>query len=289
MNFKKVHPNFGIQIYNLKINKITNEEINKIINLFEEYSLIVLKNQEITNEEQLEFSKYFGELEITKPGTIGSNSNLVILTNMDENGLVVDHTHKQAKNDRANQQWHSDSSFKIHPAHASILNGRITPKNGGSTQFICMRNIYNKLDKSIQNQLDNLEGIHHFAYSRSKIDTSMVSQIELEKFPPVVHPMVKINPTNNKKAVYFGSHTKSIKDVDSEKSSNLLEYLNDFINNEEYMYSHKWDDNDLIIWDNRSIVHRGQPYDITEPRYLVRATVSDTMSKGIYLNQESSI
>ena len=283
MNFKKVHPDFGIEIKDIKINKINHKEITEILNLFEEYSLIVLKNQKITNEEQLQFAKSFGELEITKPGTIGSNSNLVILTNMDEGGKVVDHSHKQAKNDRANQQWHSDSSFKIHPAHASILNGRITPKIGGSTQFICMRNIYTNLDQSIQKQLDNLDAIHHFAHSRSKIDSSMVSQIELDKFPPVVHPMVKINPVNNKKAVYFGSHTKSIKNLDGDESSKLLKYLNDFINNEDYIYSHKWDDFDLIIWDNRSMLHRGQPYDITEPRYLVRATVSDTMSTGTYL------
>ena len=211
MNFKKVHPDFGIEIKDIKINKINHEEITEILNLFEEYSLIVLRDQKITNEEQLDFAKNFGELEVTKPGTIGSNSNLVILTNMDEDGKVVNHSHKQAKNDRANQQWHSDSSFKIYPAHASILNGRITPKIGGSTQFICMRNIYTNLDQSIQKQLDNLDAIHHFAHSRSKIDSSMVSQIEIDKFPPVVHPMVKINPVNNKKAVYFGSHTKSIK------------------------------------------------------------------------------
>ena len=283
MNFKKVHPDFGIKIKDVKINKINHKEINEILNLFEEYSLIVLKNQKITNEEQLDFAKNFGELEVTKPGTIGSNSNLVILTNMDEDGKVVDDSHKQAKNDRANQQWHSDSSFKIHPAHASILNGRTTPKIGGNTQFICMRNIYKRLDQSLQKQLDNLDAIHHFAHSRSKIDSSMVSQIELDKFPPVIHPMVKINPVNNKKAVYFGSHTKSIKNLDGDESSKLLKYLNDFINNEDYIYSHKWDDFDLIIWDNRSMLHRGQPYDTTESRYLVRATVSDTMSMGTYL------
>ena len=283
MNFKKIHPNFGIEIKDIKINKADKKDIKEILNLFEEYSLIVFKNQKITNEEQLDFAKNFGELEVTKPGTIGTNSNLVILTNMDENGKVVDHSHKQAKNDRANQQWHSDSSFKIHPAHASILNGRRTPKIGGSTQFICMRNIYNKLDQSIQKQLDNLDAIHHFAHSRSKIDPTMVSQIELDKFPPVVHPMIKINPVNHKKAVYFGSHTKSIKNLTDLEGSNLLKYLNGFINNEEYIYSHKWDDNDLIVWDNRSMVHRGQPYEITEPRYLVRATVSDTLSTGTYL------
>ena len=146
-----------------------------------------------------------------------------------------------------------------------------------------MRNIYKRLDQSIQKQLDKLDAIHHFAHSRSKIDSSMVSQIDIDNIPPVVHPMVKFYPVNIKKAVYFGSHTKSIKNLDVGESSKLLKYLNDFINNEEYIYSHKWDDNDLIVWDNRSMVHRGQPYDITEPRYLVRATVSDTLSSGTYL------
>ena len=96
MNFKKTHPNFGIEIKDLKINKATKKEINEILSLFEEYSLIILKNQKITNEEQLEFAKNFGELEVTKPGTIGTNSNLVILTNMDEKGkLLIIHINKQ--------------------------------------------------------------------------------------------------------------------------------------------------------------------------------------------------
>ena len=97
MNFKKVHSDFGIEIKDIKINKANKKDINEILNLFEEYSLIVFKNQKITNEEQLDFAKNFGELEVTKPGTIGANSNLVILTNMDENGKVVDYSHKQVK------------------------------------------------------------------------------------------------------------------------------------------------------------------------------------------------
>ena len=105
--------------------------------------------------------------------------------------------------------------------HASILNGRTTPKIGGSTQFICMRNIYNKLDQSIQKQLDNLDAIHHFAHSRSKIDPTMVSQIELDKFPPVVHPMVKINPVNHKK-LFILDHTKSIKNLQMLKAQTYL-------------------------------------------------------------------
>ncbi len=284
MKFSKLHPKFGIKIKDIKINKITKNEIVKILSLFEKYSLLVVNNQKITNLEQLEFAKKFGKLEITKPGTIGSNSNLVILTNINNQGKVVDHNHKQAKNDRANQQWHSDSSFKIQPAKASILIGKIVPKKGGNTEFICMRNIYNELDLTKQKIFNKLNAIHHFAHSRSKIDPNMISQIEQDKFPPVIHPMVKVNPVNKKKAIYFGSHTSGICNVNVNESSNLLSYLNKFINNKKFIYSHKWSDNDLIIWDNRCMIHRGQPYDVSEPRRLVRATTVDIKSRGFYLN-----
>ena len=111
---------------------------------------MLLKKQKINEQEQVNFTKIFGELEITKPGTLGTNSNLVILTNIDENGDIVDTSHKQSKNDRANQQWHSDSSFKIRPAHASILSGKQVPKEGGNTEFVSMRVVYKNLQKDIK-------------------------------------------------------------------------------------------------------------------------------------------
>ena len=116
MLIKKLRKNFGISIHNVNVNSLSSNDKKEIIDLFEEHSLVVIKKQNINEQEQINFSKIFGELETTKPGTLGTNSNLVILTNIDQNGNIVDTNHKQSKNDRANQQWHSDSSFKIVPA-----------------------------------------------------------------------------------------------------------------------------------------------------------------------------
>ena len=284
MIIKKLHDNFGISIEKIDVNYLSTIEKKEIIDLFEEHSLIVIKKQKINEQEQVNFTKIFGELEITKPGTLGTNSNLVILTNIDENGDIVDTSHKQSKNDRANQQWHSDSSFKIRPAHASILSGKKVPKEGGNTEFVSMRVVYKNLQKDIQEKVLNLEAVHHFAYSRSKIDIKMVSQIEYEKFPPVVQPMVKTNPKNNKRALYFGSHTAYIKDIPEKESTKLLTYLKKFSSQKKFIYSHTWEENDLLIWDNRSILHRGTDYNPKEPRYLIRTTVQDSLSKAKYLN-----
>ena len=284
MIIKKLHDDFGISIEKIDVNYLSAIEKKEIIDLFDEHSLIVIKKQKINEQEQVNFTKIFGELEITKPGTLGTNSNLVILTNIDENGDIVDTSHKQSKNDRANQQWHSDSSFKIRPAHASILSGKQVPKEGGNTEFVSMRVVYKNLQKDIQEKVLNLEAVHHFAYSRSKIDVKMVSQIEYEKFPPVVQPMVKTNPKNNKRALYFGSHTAYIKDIPEKESTKLLTYLKKFSSQKKFIYSHTWEENDLLIWDNRSILHRGTDYNPKEPRYLIRTTVQDSLSKAKYLN-----
>jgi len=147
-----------------------------------------------------------------------------------------------------------------------------------------MRVVYKNLQKDIQEKVLNLEAVHHFAYSRSKIDIKMVSQIEYEKFPPVVQPMVKTNPKNNKRALYFGSHTAYIKDIPEKESTKLLTYLKKFSSQKKFIYSHTWEENDLLIWDNRSILHRGTDYNPKEPRYLIRTTVQDSLSKAKYLN-----
>ena len=284
MKTKNIHTDFGKEISDVDITKLDKEESAKIIELFEEYSLLIIKNQKITNDEQIKFSKIFGKLEITKPGTLGSNSNVVILTNIDEFGNVVSTSHKQSKNDRANQQWHSDSSFKIVPAQASILSGKKIPSQGGNTDFVSMRNVYENLKEDIKLKVDELKSVHHFAHSRSKIDEKMVSKEEYEKFPPVIQPMVKINPKNKKKALYFGSHTAYVKDLSKNESIGLLNYLLDFATKEKFIYSHEWEENDLLIWDNRAILHRGKSYNPEEPRYLVRTTVEDSFTRAEYLN-----
>ena len=131
---------FAIEIKNLDISKVLSKEtIGEIYNILEEFSVVVFRNQNITNDEHIKFSENFGTLELTKVGTDGSCSKLIILRNFDKNGNIAPPTDRQRSNNLANQAWHSDCSFKKIPSKTSILSAKIIPSHGGNTEFLSMR------------------------------------------------------------------------------------------------------------------------------------------------------
>ena len=133
---KKLGKSIGIEITGLDTTIDLNEKLkNKISEMLSEYSVVVIRNQNITNDEHIKFSENFGDLELTKVGTDGSGSKLIILRNFDEEGKIVPSTDRQRLNNLANQEWHSDSSFKKIPSKISILSAKIIPSSGGNTEF----------------------------------------------------------------------------------------------------------------------------------------------------------
>ena len=136
----KISKFFVIEIKNLDVRKITSKvSINKISDLLLEFSVVVIRNQKITDDEHIKFSENFGTPELTKVGTDGSCSKLIILRNFDKNGNIAPPTDRQRSNNLANQAWHSDCSFKKIPSKTSILSAKIIPSHGGNTEFLSMR------------------------------------------------------------------------------------------------------------------------------------------------------
>src|SRR3989442_14436659 len=119
----------------------------------EQHSVIVFRGQEVTDEAQLAFSRRFGPLEITKVGSLGAGTNLVILSTIDENGNVVPADHRLALRNKANQLWHTDSTFKRVPALASVLSARIIPARGGETEYVSTRLAWKRLEEAMRHRL----------------------------------------------------------------------------------------------------------------------------------------
>src|SRR6202049_2338506 len=136
---------------------------------FEEPSVLIFRGQELTDETQLGFSRRFGPLEVTKVGSQGAGSNLVILSTIDENGKVVPADHRLSLRNKANQLWHTDSTFKRVPALASVVSARIIPARGGETEFVSTRLAFERLDPALRHKLENSFAWHDYAYSRGKI------------------------------------------------------------------------------------------------------------------------
>src|SRR2546430_2953754 len=136
---------------------------------FEEHSVIVFRGQEVTDEVQLAFSRRFGPLEVTKVGSLGAGTNLVILSTIDENGKVVPADHRLALRNKANQLWHTDSTFKRVPALASVLSARVIPARRGATEYVSTRLAWERLAGGVRQQLAKTLAPHDHAHSRGQI------------------------------------------------------------------------------------------------------------------------
>ena len=275
MLIKNLGTTLGIEIigFNLKKN-IDKNIIGQVSDLLSQFSVVVIRDQNITNEQHINFSEYFGDLEVTKTGTNGAGSKLIILQNFDEDGNIVPPTDRQRLNNLANQEWHSDSSFKKIPSKLSILSAKMIPAKGGNTEFLSMRAVYNALPKKLKSNIEDKVCWHDYSYGRSKIDANLVTADEKKALPPVKQKLV-LNNKKYGKSLYIGAHCSKIDGMNDDESQNLLDEIYEYIDNESHVYSHIWKPYDLIIWDNRAVLHRATPIKgRVEKRLMVRTTIA---------------
>jgi len=248
---------------------------------FEEHSVLIFRGQELTDETQLAFSRRFGPLEVTKVGSQGAGSNLVILSTIDENGKVVPADHRLSLRNKANQLWHTDSTFKRVPALASVLSARIIPAAGGETEYVSTRLAWERLDPALRQRLENSFAWHDYAHSRGKIASDLASPAERAALPPQCWRMAWTNPTNGRTALYIASHAYTIEGTEQAAAQRLLAELIDAATAPGFSYVHAWRKGDVVMWDNRATLHRGRPWPAQEPRLMVRTTISATDADGL--------
>ena len=279
MLIKNLGSTLGVEIIGLNLKKdIDKNIIGQVSDLLSQFSVVVIRDQNITNDQHIHFSEYFGDLEVTKAGTNGSGSKLIILRNFDEDGNIVPATDRQRLNNLANQEWHSDSSFKKIPSKLSILSAKMIPAKGGNTEFLSMRAVYNALPKKLKSNIEDKVCWHDYSYGRSKIDPNLVTADEKKALPPVKQKLV-LNNKKYGKSLYIGAHCSKIDGMNDSESQNLLDEIYEYIDKESHVYSHIWKPYDLIMWDNRAVLHRATPIKgKVEKRLMVRTTIAGEAS-----------
>jgi len=248
---------------------------------FEEHSVLILRGQKVTDELQLEFSRRFGPPEVTKVGSQGTGTHFVILSTIGPDGKVVPADHRLQMRSKANQLWHTDSSFKRVPALTSILSARIIPNYGGETEYVSTRLAFARLDTKLQRQLENSFAWHDYAHSRGKIASDLASAEERTALPPQCWRMAWKNPANGRTALYIASHAYAIDGMEQAAAQKLLSDLIEAATAPGLSYVHSWRKGDVVMWDNRATLHRGRPWPAHEARYMVRTTISATESDGL--------
>jgi alpha-ketoglutarate-dependent 2,4-dichlorophenoxyacetate dioxygenase len=289
MEIVPLGPGFGAELRGISLAGVASDDAAyaAIRAAFEEHSVLILRDQEVTDDIQLAFSRRFGPPEVTKVGSEGTGTHFVVLTTIGPDGKVVPADHRMQLRSKANQLWHTDSSFKRVPALASILSARIIPDHGGETEFVSTRLAFERLNEDMRERLENSFAWHDYAHSRRQIAPDLASPAERAALPPRCWRMVWRNPVNGRGALYLASHAYAVEGMAPAAGKELIDDLTAAATTPGSSYLHKWRRGDVVMWDNRATMHRGRPWPAVEPRLLVRTTISATEADGVTTMQPS--
>ncbi|MDO9708819.1 TauD/TfdA dioxygenase family protein [Paracraurococcus lichenis] len=270
-----LHPLFAARVTGLDLRRgVTAEEAAWLRAALDRHSVLVLPGQDITDAQQVAFSEAFGPLEATRPGARGAGSPLIVLSNIDRDGGIAPPTDRQVLNNLANRAWHHDSSFKPVPARASALSARETPSRGGETEFASMRAAWAALPEAMRARVRGRVAIHDFAWSRGRIAPALVTEAERAQHPPVRQAML-LEENSHGPALYLGAHARSVEGMPEAEGRALIESLMAHATQPGFVYRHAWTRHDIVVWDNRAVLHRATPFDSEgERRLMVRTTIA---------------
>ena len=220
------------------------------------------------------FSQRFGELERTSFAIASDNPYVYRLANVDDEGKVLEpDAIKRAFLD-VNSRWHTDSSFREIPALGSLLSAKDVPSRDGDTQFASMRVAYAACSEGRKKSFEGLIARHDYAYTLSLFGGAGVTPEELASLPPVEHPVVRTHQPTGQKSLYVSGHIESIVGRPVEEGRILAKELIDWCTRPEYVYTHKWQRHDLVMWDNRCVLHRATAVPAKEKRIMHRTTIA---------------
>ena len=283
MDIVPLGPGFGAEVCNVTLADIAADDAAYAAAraAFEEHSVLVFRDQEVTDELQLAFSRRFGPPEVTKVGSQGTGSHFVILSTIGPDGKVVPGDHRLSLRSKANQLWHTDSSFKRVPALTSVLSARIIPARGGETEYVSTRLAFERLDAGLRERLENSFAWHDYAHSRGQIAPGLATPEERAALPPQCWRMVWKNPSNGRSAIYLASHACAVEGLEPATGKKLIDELMEAATAAGTSYLHQWRKGDVVMWDNRATMHRGRPWPAHEARLMVRTTISATEADGV--------
>jgi len=273
----RLTPHFAAQIDGADITRPLDDATwAEIRAAFEEHSILVFRGRTLDDETQIAFSHRFGSLEVTRSMNPAAGTPFARQSNLDiKTGEFIPADDRRMIYQLANMLWHSDSSFKLVPALCSLLSARVIPPEGGATEFASTRCAYPALPEDMKRRVAGAIAVHDFSWSRDQIRPGFFTAEERATYPPVRHPLVRTNPVNGRPALFLGAHASHIEGMPIEEGRALLKALLDHVTQPQFRYRHEWREGDLVVWDNRCVLHRATPYDSTRyKRLLQRTTVS---------------
>lgn len=277
-----VTPDFVAEIGDVDLSKpLSGEDFAAIQQAFWKYAVLVFTQQQLSTDQQLAFSEAWGPVEkertldpkATPTRYSGAFSDI---SNLAANGQIWGEDSRQRMYKAGNKLWHTDSSFKRLPSLCSLLYSETVVPVGGHTEFADQRAAYDALSPAMKKKLEGLVAEHWIATSRRRSGFHDFNEDEQKRLPPVPQMLVRMIPQNRRKSLFVASHAGRIWGMPDDEGRALIDELIAHVTQRQFVYTHRWRPNELVMWDNRCTMHRGTDFDdLRWKRVMRRVTVSD--------------
>ncbi len=275
-------PGFGAEVFGVDLARDADDNLaGALIGAWRDAGgLLVIHDQEISTEDHIRFASRFGPLfGAADESPLQDTVSRYIHPDYPEIYRVsnqVDAEGKPTGRKGAGTYWHSDVSFRERPAQASILLGKQVPPVGGDTVFADQARAYEALSDTMKELLAPLYAWHDFEIAaRSQYAKPVVVEADMEGANRARHPLVRTKPETGRKSIFANpGFTSHIDGMTAAESQALLKFLYEHSIRPEFLYRHRWHQHDMVIWDNRSLMHYAvMDYPDDQPRYMERCTV----------------
>ena len=281
LSIRQIHPVFVGEVSGVDLTKpLSREEAAALEAGMDRFAVLVYHDQRISDEQQMAFARNFGHIEDSRGGNITQaqdrrlDSGMNDVSNLAKDGSILERQSRQRLFNIGNMLWHSDSSFRPIPAKYSILSARVVNPVGGNTEYADMRAAYDALDDRTRAEIEDMICEHSLMYSRGSLGFLDYTEEEKTMFRPVRQRLVRTHPVTGRKSLYLSSHAGTILGMPMPEARILLRDLNEHATQPRFVYVHRWRQWDIVMWDNRQVMHRVRRYDDSYPRDMRRTTVA---------------
>jgi taurine dioxygenase len=274
-------PRLGASVHGLDVAAPMSDAVfGALYAAFLRHKVLLFPPHELPPAAQVAFARRFGEVQVHVMSMYHADGHpeLYRLSNLDDAGRP---TGKHP--DKGTLAWHTDGSWRRVTGQATIIYGEIVPETGGETHFADMVGAYERLDPAWKARIAGLRAVHNLDFSRTRRHgEDLMSEAQRREAPPVDHPIVRVHPETGETVLYLGDHAESIVGMAYDEGRSLIEALNALAIHADLTYEHRWSAGELILWDNRSVMHKATPYDATVQRRVVRrCTVLGEEPRGV--------
>lgn len=277
-----ITPDFAAEIGDVNLAEpVSAVDLLAIRDAFWKYAVLVFPQQQLTQDQQLAFAAHFGPIERDrtldpKATPTRFNGAFADISNLSADGKIWGETSRQRMYKAGNKLWHTDSSFKRLPSICSLLYAETVAPIGGRTEFADQRAAYDALSEATRKKLHGLVAEHWIATSRRRSGFMDFTEEEQKRLPPVPQVFVRTIPQNGRKSLYVASHAGRIWGMSDAEGWVLIDEMIAHVTQRQFIYSHRWRPQELVMWDNRCTMHRGTDFDdLRWVRDMRRVTVSD--------------